>query len=66
MSNAPNYLVHRQGLASSAKVFDPSACTKFAHVPLWPLSDNPTGPVFVRYWSNSGHRRILAEDRFRE
>jgi hypothetical protein len=28
----------------------------------WHLADNPTAPAFVRYWSNSGQRWILARD----
>jgi hypothetical protein len=27
---------------------------------LWHLADNPTAPVFVRYWSNNGQRVVLA------
>ena len=31
-----------------------------ANVRFWHLTDNPTAPTFVRYWSNSGHWSALA------
>jgi hypothetical protein len=34
---------------------------QFCHeVCFWNLTDNPTAPAFVRYWSNSGHWSALA------
>jgi hypothetical protein len=33
-----------------------------ADVCLWHLADIPIAPAFVRYWTNSGQRWILARD----
>src|ERR1700687_3836619 len=51
------YTAGREVSATAAARCSPSSP---AYVAYWHLADNRTAPEFVRYWSNSGQRYVLA------
>jgi hypothetical protein len=50
--------------SKSSWLKSPDAAAKLiaGYVRFWHLADDPTAPAFVRFWSNSGQRWILARD----